>query len=120
MIIKLILSAALVGIGLYALSQRRTTRLFHGLMVLLVVAGGYFVWFPDHTTRIANALGVGRGADLLLYCWVVISLLLIVSLHLRLRRHLELITDLARRMALDASDEPDRPDSHHAGEAGET
>lgn len=113
MIIKLLLSAALASIGLYAVAQRRTTRLFHGVMVFLVIAGAYFVWFPDHTTQIANALGVGRGADLLLYCWVVISLLLIVSLHLRLRRHLVLITDLARRIALDG---PDAPDSDRARE----
>lgn len=101
MIIKLILSAALMGIGLYALSQRRATRLFHGFMIFMVATGAYFVWFPDHATDIANVLGVGRGTDLLLYCWVVISLLLIVSLHLRLRRQRTLITELARHVALE-------------------
>jgi hypothetical protein len=99
MIIQLFLSLGLVLILMYGVSQRRVSRLSHG-MALLSAVGLYFVWFPAHTTALANLVGVGRGADLLLYCYIVLSLLLITTLHLRQRRQLELITELARYLAL--------------------
>lgn len=100
MIIKLLLSTALLAVAVYAVAQQRTTGFFHGILGLLALLGGYFVWFPEHTTVIANALGVGRGADLILYCWIIISLFLVVSLYLRMQRQLELITELARHVSL--------------------
>jgi hypothetical protein len=45
-------------------------------------------------------VGIGRGADLILYLWVCISLILLLNLHLKLRMQMELITMLARKLAL--------------------
>ena len=39
------------------------------------LAGLYFVWVPAHATALAAFAGIGRGVDLILYIWVVISLL---------------------------------------------
>lgn len=100
MIIKLLLSAALAIVAAYAITQRRATRFFHSTLVLLTLVGAYFVWFPEQTTAIANHLGVGRGTDLLLYSWIIISLFLLVSLYLQMRRQLHMITKLARRLSL--------------------
>ena len=47
----------------------------------------------------------GRGVDLILYLWVCISLILLLNLHLKLRTQHELITALARRIALANVDE---------------
>ena len=49
---------------------------------------------------LADLVGVGRGADLILYLWVLISLLILFNLHLKLRSQMELITELAREVAL--------------------
>ena len=100
MIIKLLLTFGLAWVLLYAVSQRRSGRLSYRMMLLLSGAGVYFVWVPEQTTVIANAVGVGRGADLLLYCWIIISLVLSLSLNLKIRRQLEMITELTRFVAL--------------------
>ena len=55
---------------------------------------------PSESTRLAEFAGIGRGVDLILYTWVGISLIIILNLHLKLRTHLELITVLARTIAL--------------------
>lgn len=108
MIIRFALTGGLLGVLVYALSQRNAGRVFHRSMVALAVVAIYFVWRPDHATALAHGLGVGRGTDLVLYGWVILSLLVSVSLHLRLRRQEMLLTDLARQRALaEARDEPD-------------
>jgi hypothetical protein len=45
-------------------------------------------------------VGIGRGADLILYTWACLSLLVVLNLHLKLRTQLELITVLTRSVAL--------------------
>jgi hypothetical protein len=50
--------------------------------------------------NLAELVGIGRGADLILYVWVCISLILLLNLHLKIRMQLELITMLARKLAL--------------------
>jgi small membrane protein len=62
--------------------------------------GFYFVWIPSHATRVAELVGIGRGADLVLYVWVCISLVVLLNLHLKLRTQHELLTQLARSIAL--------------------
>ena len=72
-----------------------------GLFAWLAALGGlYFVWIPAHATRLAELVGIGRGVDLIIYIWVVISLLVLLNLHLKLRAQMELITVLAREIAL--------------------
>jgi small membrane protein len=55
---------------------------------------------PDHATALAELAGVGRGVDLIIYIWVVISLLVLLNLHLKLRAQTEALTGLARAMAI--------------------
>ena len=63
-------------------------------------AGLYFVWLPSHATWLASLVGIGRGVDLILYVWVIISLLVMLNLHLKLRAQMELITVLTREIAI--------------------
>ena len=55
---------------------------------------------PSHATRLAELVGIGRGVDLIIYTWVGISLLVLLNLHLKLRAQMELITVLAREIAI--------------------
>ena len=100
MIAQLILSILLGGILLYAWGQYRHAPLIGLVSMLAALIGLYFVWFPTHASRLAALVGVGRGVDLILYVWVVISLLVLLNLHLKLRTQMELITTLARKIAL--------------------
>ena len=100
MIAQLFLSSLLAAILLYAWTEYRRAPAI-GLSALLAACGGlYFVWFPAHATVLAEAVGIGRGVDLIIYVWVVISLLIVLNLHLKLRSQMELITGLAREIAM--------------------
>ena len=100
MIAQFILSVLLAAILLYAWSEYRRSPVVALLSVLITLAGLYFVWFPTHSTLIAELVGIGRGVDLILYVWVCISFIVLLNLHLKLRTQMELITTLARKIAL--------------------
>jgi hypothetical protein len=100
MIAQLVLTVLLAAILLYAWHESRRSPVIAFISMLTSLAGLYFVWIPAHATKLAAFAGVGRGVDLILYVWVAISLLVLVNLHLKLRAQTEVITDLARAMAL--------------------
>ena len=100
MIAQLLLSALLFGILLYAWTEYRRSPVVALLSVWAAFAGLYFVWLPLHATRLAEFVGIGRGVDLILYTWVIISLVVLLNLHLKLRAQMELITVLARTLAI--------------------
>ena len=100
MVASILLSMLLLGTLVYAWSEQRRAPLVATSTIGVVICGLYLVWFPSHANMLAELAGVGRGADLILYLWVLISLLIVFNLHLKLRAHLELITDLAREIAL--------------------
>lgn len=100
MIAQFILTAFLLGILLYAWTEYRRSPAV-GLVAGLAAFGGlYFVWAPLHATRLAELVGIGRGVDLIIYVWIVISFLVLLNLHLKLRAQMELITVLARELAV--------------------
>ena len=100
MITQAVLSLLLGGVILYAWAERRRSPLVGLLSMLTGVAGMYLVWIPGHASALAEMAGVGRGVDLILYVWVVISLIVLLNLHLKLRQQTEVITVLARELAI--------------------
>ena len=100
MIAQTVISMLLIGVVAYAASERRRSPVVAWLSIIAAAAGLYFTWTPDHATQVAKWAGVGRGVDLVLYIWVCISLIVLLNLHLKLRRHMELITVMARTIAL--------------------
>jgi hypothetical protein len=80
--------------------QRQISRFVSETISIVVLIGIYFVLFPTHTTEVAHFVGVGRGADLILYCWLVISLIVSMTLQLQILQLQGLITELAREIAL--------------------
>ena len=80
-------------------------RLLLGALVGLAVAS---ILVPGAVTAVANAVGVGRGADLLLYGLVIAFLGFVVSSYRRSRQLEETITQLARRLALDEAPAPEQ------------
>ena len=100
MIAQLVLSSLLAAVLLYAWTEYRRAPLVALLTVFVATAGIYFVWVPEHSTQLAELVGIGRGVDLILYIWVCISLIVLLNLHLKLRTQMELITTLARKAAI--------------------
>lgn len=107
MIIKVLLVVALAAAALVALRGRRTALnlLIRRALTLGVIAAGVFaVLMPDTVTEVANLLGVGRGADLVLYLLCVTFLFVSIGLYLRLSEMHDRYVELARKMALHEAD----------------
>jgi hypothetical protein len=100
MIAQIVLSLLLGIVLLYAWAQYRRSPIVTVLSCIVSLMGFYFVWIPSHATRVAELVGIGRGADLVLYVWACISLVVLLNLHLKLRTQHELLTQLARSIAL--------------------
>ena len=100
MIIQFLLIAGLVFCIVYAFLQRAKSRLTSAVIGIASLAGIYFVVFPEDTSRLAHLVGVGRGVDLVLYCWLLISLAVSMGLQFKILSLEEMITTLARVLAL--------------------
>lgn len=105
-LIKILLLAAILVFGLLALRGSRKAIhkvIWRAYVVLVALAAGLSVIFPDALTRVARLVGVGRGADLLLYVLVVTFMLVVVVLFRRMgeleRKYVELARVLAIREA---------------------
>lgn len=100
MIFRILLSVSLAIVIVYSLTQARKSPLVGLLASITALVGMSMVWLPETATAIAHALGIGRGADLLFYCWVIITFVLLLNLHFKLRRHNDQLTVLVRELAI--------------------
>jgi hypothetical protein len=100
MIAQAVLSLLLCSVLVYSWAEHRRSPIVALMSGTAALAGLYFVWFPSHSTWVAELIGIGRGVDLILYMWVCISLIILLNLHLKLRTQHELITTLTRTIAL--------------------
>jgi len=92
---------ALLSVGLvFAVREWKRSRILCTAIVTLTLTGIVFVWEQQASTRIAHMLGVGRGADLVLYIYAAISFVLIISLLLRIKQLQEQFTELCRAFSL--------------------
>ena len=67
---------------------------------ILAVAMVIAVLFPDTTNRAANFLGIGRGADLLLYLLALFFIGYVLNSYLRQQKERDTLYRLARKIAL--------------------
>lgn len=105
--IQVLLVVVALGLILW-LSRQKSTAISAfkktGL-VLLALLMVITVLFPELTTVIAHALGIGRGADLLLYGLTATFVVYAVTQYLRAQANRSILFALARRLALqEASD----------------
>ena len=68
---------------------------------LLWIATELIVWVPGATTGIANILGIGRGADLLIYGSIVAIFYLIFRVYVTMEDIERQITEIVRKIALE-------------------
>jgi small membrane protein len=108
MMIQLILTFCFLLIAIYGWAHIRKMRLVSAGMVLLSVVAIYFIWDPAVTVTLAHLLGIGRGADLVMYFFFVFVVFQLIVLHVKLRAQMSLITQLARRIAIDAAQVPEK------------
>jgi hypothetical protein len=86
------------------------SRLVHRLTVLVFfLAASGFVLFPAATTRVAHFVGVGRGADLLLYVSLFAGVYGFLLLYMRMRRLEKRVNDQVRALAIYEAQRPGNP-----------
>jgi len=71
------------------------------IWLLFWLAVGIAFIIPESLTQLANLLGIGRGADLVLYVAVVVIFYLIFRIFLRLEKMERNITKLVRKNSLE-------------------
>jgi len=107
-IIQLLLVLGIVAIIAWLFIKRGAKQL--AVRRLLVIAFAAFavltVMFPGMLSRVANLVGVGRGADLLLYATVLVLLGFLALQEARTKAAEKRTTYLARRLALDEAVPP--------------
>ncbi len=106
MIIKVFLIIGLFFCLFYAFLQRGKSGIVSWTISATSISGIFLVAFPDYSTTVAHHLGVGRGADLIMYCWIVISLAISVSLQFKILQLQEIATELARALAIQSAVRP--------------
>jgi len=103
MAIKIILIVLLIGLLVYV--TRRPGSIYIRawgkiLSLVFVLFSVFAVLYPNALTRIAHSVGVGRGADLLLYLLVIAFFFTTVSTYLKLIDMNQRIVKLSREIAL--------------------
>jgi hypothetical protein len=100
MIIRVLLLLGLAATG-WLVFLRRNRLPFHIILVfgLLGVAGAA-VLFPNITQDAAQLVGVGRGADLVLYLSIVVILFVLLHYYTKFVELQRKLTDMTREVAI--------------------
>ena len=103
MIFRIILIFCLSGFAVFLIRSRGLRSRAWSLLLLCVLIGlgVVAVVAPELTTVVANAVGVGRGADLLIYLLIVTLFFVILMMFARIRTLQDQITRLAREMSIE-------------------
>ena len=111
-ILALAVVTGLLALSLVAIVRGWATRREGIVWAFVWLCTGVAIARPDLTVLVAGALGIGRGADLILYCAVLVMLIGFFMVYARLRRLRRDLTLLSRHLAIRdaASTSPtDRP-----------
>jgi hypothetical protein len=101
--IKLLLLSAVLLTLVWFVRREHTLRVAAGKKLAFfafIILNVYAVVRPDDLSTVANLIGVGRGADLLLYLLVVGVVFIAMNFYLKVRQLERALTDLAREMAV--------------------
>lgn len=108
--IELMLTGVIAVVMLFAVREWRISKIVGAGLLAVCAIGIVFVWNSRLADEVARALGVGRGADLVLYMYCAFSFLLILNLSFKLRAQHEMLTRLARHIAIESARDPRHDD----------
>ncbi len=110
--IKIILFIPLLLLVILMLPRFRSHTLSRLIMIAISLLGMVFVLFPSLSNKLAKYVGVGRGADLIIYIFMVFSFLYCIFLYAKLRKlqqdQTEIIKMIAIQQAIDNRKESDK------------
>ncbi len=95
----------LAGFAGYLLRLRSLARVRLAYLALALL-GGVLILRPEMTSRLSAMLGIGRGADLMFYFFIIFALFHFASTAASLRQLERDVTTLTRSLALAGAREP--------------
>jgi small membrane protein len=97
--VQIFLILSLVVFGIYVLRVRSvlSDRL---ILFVLAICGVILILNPGLSTWVANAVGIGRGTDLILYLFIIFSLFRFAGIDANTRTTERQITEIVRTLAL--------------------
>jgi hypothetical protein len=105
-LIQVILYLALLICFLAYIRLVRSAIIDRLVCLALFLIAGVSVMFPDATTTVARFVGVGRGADLMLYTFSMVGLFVLVLLYSKIERLSQANTQIIRAEALKSARKP--------------
>lgn len=102
-LIQVAIIIAAISLFLFVIAGRQThaAKAWKKIaLCLLAVAMVIAVLFPESTNVVANFVGVGRGADLLLYVLVIAFIVYAINNYIHQQRDRDALYRLARKVAL--------------------
>lgn len=85
---------------IYYLLRLRSILMDRLLYLGFAILGIFFVLVPGVSTKIANLIGIGRGADLIFYLFIIASLFYTVTTRTAHQRQQQQITAIVRQLAM--------------------
>ena len=111
----MIVPILIIGLGLilaYIGSRKRLSKLQFLFVFFFFGIGATGVLFPGLTMQAAALVGVGRGADLLLYFAVLCGVLIAANFYFRFKETENTLSEVVRRLAIQSPTRPpDFPES---------
>jgi len=100
MIIRILLLVGLAATG-WLIFLRRNRLPIHIMTVFgLIAAGAVAVVVPELTQRVAELVGVGRGADLVTYIAIVVVMFVLLHYYTKFVELHRQVTELTREIAI--------------------
>lgn len=100
MIIRILLLGGLAAVGWLVFLRRNRLPVHIFVVFLLLGAAALAVVFPESTNDIANFVGVGRGADLILYVMGVVVLFTLLHYYTKFVELERKLTEVVRELAI--------------------
>ena len=104
MSIKVILLIPLVLLIIFFLPKLGNKTFYRLALIGISALGILFVLFPQITDRLAHLVGVGRGADLITYLFIVFFFLAGIILYSKIRKIEADQTELVRKITVEMAE----------------
>jgi small membrane protein len=98
--IKIALSLLFMLLLIIGCVGYKSSKLLGSTVIVGSIAALVLVWNETWVSELAHVLGVGRGADLLLYLWIPLSAVLMIFSYLRTRQLERQLTRVCREIAI--------------------
>jgi hypothetical protein len=108
--VQFVLIVMLLGVVLLYFNRLRSGLLDRVVVLAFGLLGVVMVAAPDWTTKVANLVGVGRGADLFFYLAILGFSFAGLVLYSKIRDLESSITQLVRTIAVERANAPARRD----------